>query len=252
MEIFTFSFLGLLVGFVSHFFGIGGGSIIVPVLLWLKPQWSHPQIVFLSLLIVFINSLNNIRIAKFNQKISFELKSILFLSLGVLLGASSGGHFIDLIPPQYLKIILGSLLLISALKIFRKKNHQKNSTSPSWLGLPLGFIAGLIASLTGLGGGMLFIPILIGVYKVAFKSVPAHSNAMMLISSLSALLSQMYKSNLSFSYQSIFESAMILIVFSFIGSFISAKLDLNLSEDIKKMSLASLLSILSIRTLLSV
>ena len=83
------------------------------------------------------------------------------ISIGIIIGAFSGGLVANKIPSQYLKVFFTCFLLLVTLKMFlnfQVTNSEKKIMKPFyWF---IGFIIGLKSSLLGVGGGTLSVPFL--------------------------------------------------------------------------------------------
>jgi len=119
MSVVFYFIAGLLAGTFSGFFGIGGGVIMVPVLVFLFGLTQHqaqgtalaamlPPITLLATLRYYYGGNVNIPIA-------------IFMSIGLLLGAYFGAEFSHYVPENILKRLFGVLLLfVSVRMIFFK------------------------------------------------------------------------------------------------------------------------------------
>ncbi|MBT3585660.1 MAG: sulfite exporter TauE/SafE family protein [Halobacteriovoraceae bacterium] len=186
--------IGLAVGVFSAFFGVGGGVILVPTLYALFPRMVPQAVIPCSLGVIFLNScLNTYNFAKDGRKPS--LKLVTPLGIFIVLGIFLGGNLAQQLSPRVIKMIFGGMLaLVAAKTLFTKtkKIELENwqlETNPRVLFLCslAAFFGGMIAGLTGLGGGIIIVPLLITVIGMPFKWVPAYSNATMAIGTFAGL-----------------------------------------------------------------
>lgn len=110
-------FLGILVGVLASFAGVGGGIIIVPLLIFLKK--THTQAVgtsFLAILIIsgaslfFHNKLNNV-IYPWG----------FYLGIGGILGAYIGSHLVMQVNQNIFQKIFGIFIIIMGIYLILKK-----------------------------------------------------------------------------------------------------------------------------------
>lgn len=123
IRIITGFLAGLLIGIVSSMLGVAGGELIIPTIIivyavGIKLAGS------LSLCVSFPTLLMGI--IKYRQNGEFKIvKSnlgfILFMAIGSVIGAFIGSRLLIGISAGTLQVILGAILLLSAIKIFRKK-----------------------------------------------------------------------------------------------------------------------------------
>lgn len=126
-------FAGLIIGIFSSMLGVAGGELIIPTIILLygidiKLAGS------LSLCVSFPTLL--IGIMKYGQKgeliiVKNNLSFVFCMAVGSVLGAFIGSRILIGIGVSTLQIILGTILLISAIKIFKNKRVIKNSTTNS-------------------------------------------------------------------------------------------------------------------------
>lgn len=263
MEMLQLFFLGLSVGFISSFFGIGGGSLIVPVLYTLYPSLPASTIIPVSLGSVFlITTINTYKFSKLSLLPSgkLTLNFLIFCSLGAL----TGTEVLHLINTQEAKKIMGFILIIMILRLllFKSPNNTSKQFKKSHLIFALtGFLGAFISSITGLGGGIIFTPIFINVLNIPMKFVSPFSNLAMLISTLIGLIPHFFISPSSSHFTNkviesgfIGEVNMTLIMLITFGAIFSTtlgvKYNASVSADTKKVFISILLFIFSLKLLL--
>lgn len=109
--------IGVVAGLINGLFGSGGGTIIVPALVFLlglQDYKAHataiPIILPLSIISVTVYLLNN--------KIPFDIA--LLVASGGIAGSYVGAKFLNKIPVKYLRKIFGSVIIYTAIRmIFR-------------------------------------------------------------------------------------------------------------------------------------
>lgn len=237
--LFVIIIIGLIVGLLASFFGIGVGLLISPILfiLFSESGVTSPVIwaIGTSLFCSFISAL----ISLFSQKkrIFLFLKQGLIVGLFGVLGVYFGKEIVlseFYTKDVYVPLFFLLLLFVSVL-FFRKNNSditlQITSKSLSTLKMGgVGAFGGLVASLTGIGGGVVLIPIMNLFYRLpTAKTVRVSSIAIVLIS-LSGWVQFAFFTDLSLKFQEFtigyvdFSMAIPLIVGAYIGSLFSSKL----------------------------
>lgn len=139
--------LGILTGLTSGFFGIGGGTILVPFLLLygfdmkVAVAISIMQMVFSSIFGSFINSRQNKGI----------FKDGLIIGIGGFFGGALSGVIVPNVDGQYLKYLFLLVLLFSIYRVASTStDHGKEVKVHSRFFLMLvGFIIGMIAMSIG-------------------------------------------------------------------------------------------------------
>ncbi len=99
-----------------------------------------------------------------NLDVKFGLK----LSIGSLLGAVAGVKLNLLIPEEKVQMLLYLVVLLSGISILLRKDKERTSDGKGFsieekllLTLALGFVTGVICSMSGAGGPVLVMPLLV-------------------------------------------------------------------------------------------
>jgi uncharacterized membrane protein YfcA len=264
MEIIALYIAGVLVGILSSFFGVGGGILIVPLLYFMYPELPSSSVIAISLSTIFLTTFMNI-IKYYRLGFFKDPKIIVFLILFCLMGGFTGSLLLPIIPSLWLKRFFGFFLLFISTKnlyeIYLKKSHSKmNNENPHPMGISIGaFIGANISSLTGLGGGVVFIPTFVNILGMNLTLASAFSNIGMSASTMmgviphltSELTSQVpYQSFIftHFVFGRVYFAIVGLLLFgATIGSKIGIKLNLTMEEKKKKTLLCAILYLVVIQ-----
>lgn len=226
---------GIVVNMTSALFGIGGGVLMVPILRTLFPEFPMQVVAACSLTIVMGTSLINLFLFR-RQQISISKKNVLLWSLGMVLGVQIGFELSFLFSDQVITAIFMLTLISLALKTLFHKPQAKSAGEPSVkeaicnIG-GCGF-GGLIAGITGIGGGSIMAPLVAQIRSVSPKQVAIYSNYMMFIGGIGNLYGYLSRpfslSSETFSHWQIgyvnIAIVGIVITSSFLTSFFSMKL----------------------------
>lgn len=191
MELITFLVIGALAGFAAGLFGVGGGTIIVPLLFIVFTQMGYsPDVVMhlalgTSLATIIVTSISSLM--AHNKKGSVMWPVFKNLAPGMALGCFFGAGVAGLISGIHLQIIVGIFLLWVAYRMFAKaKNQTAASTSNTAdqdtqfneIALPstpkqlaAGGVIGIASAIFGIGGGSLTVPYLTRYGVVMQKAV---------------------------------------------------------------------------------
>ena len=200
-------FLSLIVGLLSGLFGVGGGFLMTPFLIFMgvPPSYAVP------------NEVNNILATSVSGSLTHWFKETLDYKMGLMivvggvfgtvLGIITFTYFKEIgkislvisLAYMYLLATIGTLMLLEGVAevdrerkkiVLRKKLHNHN-----WLqGLPfrmrfkksklyesaftpiiLGLFVGFIASMMGVGGAFLMVPAMIYIIGMPTKLIPGTS-----------------------------------------------------------------------------
>jgi uncharacterized membrane protein YfcA len=156
------------------------GYIAVMSLLGLAPAEIKPTALALNILVASIGALQFWRAGHFSWRLfwPFALLSIPFAFLG---------GYLDL-PTQVFKVLVGVVLLVSSLRFVLKPPPETEPREPpravagaSGAGL------GLLAGLTGTGGGIFLTPLLLFMHWARAKQAAAVSALFILVNSIAGL-----------------------------------------------------------------
>ena len=235
--------IGLASGTVGAMFGIGGGIFTGPVLAILG--FSPIQVASTSLISVTFTSASS-TIAYSKQK-RIEYKIAVKLAAFSMPGAVIGAFISSTISLQYFKALFAIVLVFSALQIAYKgynyklengegKEGEKISRKRQILLFYIGsFFAGVVSSIFGIGGGIIFVPLMIFVFHISMMKAAPTSQLTLLITSLAGTASHLFLGHFYYVYAS------ILSIGSIIGAQIGVRLFLKSRENLLQRLYALLL-----------
>jgi uncharacterized membrane protein YfcA len=169
-------FLGSAVGFLAGLLGIGGGLIVVPALVYLLPyiqmgsdvtgqgvalsnEVIMPMALATSLAAIVLTSASAAWAHQKNNNIPWEItKPLMFtVALGALLGAFIADH----LSAKTLTHFFATAVCLLASYMLLSIRIQRTKEMPSNIKLQfISFITGVVASLMGMAGGAILVPVL--------------------------------------------------------------------------------------------
>ena len=259
--------LSAIVGVLSGLFGVGGGFLMTPFLIFLGVPPAY----------AVANEANNILATSVSGSTTHYLKNTLDYKMGLMIviggtiGTSLGiytfTYFKDIgkidtvisLAYMYILAIIGTLMLVESLgEIDKAKKNlliKKKLHVHYWIhGLPfrmrfpksklyesaftpiiIGLLVGFIAAIMGIGGAFILVPAMIYIIKMPTKLVPGTSLFVTIF--VSVIVTFLH----SFNYGSI---DLMLVFMLVIGSIIGVQLGQKLGERIDSSGLRALLAIL--------
>lgn len=150
--------VGMLVGVLSGTFGIGGGTVIVPALVWLG--LSQRNAAATSTLAIVPTSISGVVSYATGGHVDWLAAVLLFC--GMFVGGQIGSWLLSRLPELVLRWIFVAFLVfvvINQVSFVPSRDHQivMSVTTGICLAL-LGVIIGALAGLLGIGGGALAVP----------------------------------------------------------------------------------------------
>jgi len=216
--------LGFAAGILGSMIGLGGGIIVVPVLTFLgfPPTVAASNSLFAAL----SNSIAS-TISYSRQK---RIEYFLGLKLGLLAipGTILGAIISTDIAPDIFKILFGFVLVASAIYIFLRKQIESREKviSKQMIIFAIGssFFAGIISSFFGIGGGIIFVPLMVVGMGMSMKKAAPTSQLILFFASLSGVIVHSVLGHPDFL------QAGFLAIGSFFGGLVGAKLSLSVKE----------------------
>mgnify|MGYP001296519325 FL=1 len=267
VNIFTIFSLSTVVGILSGLFGVGGGFLMTPFLIFLGIPPSY----------AVANEANNILATSVSGSTTHWLKDTLDYKMGIMIivGGTAGTiigiltftyfkeigkiNIVISLAYMYILAIIGTLMLVESVReIDRAKKKivlKKKLHSHYWIhGLPfrmrfpksklyesaftpiiIGLIVGFIAAIMGIGGAFILVPAMIYIIGMPTKLVPGTSLfATVFVSAIVTILH-------AFNYGSI---DLILVSMLILGSIVGVQIGQKIGEFIDSSELKTLLAIL--------
>ncbi len=192
--------VGCVAGWLAGFFGVGGGIVLVPILLWfyqtmlaVPAQVAAHLTLGTSLFIVVLTSLSSATRHYRNGHVI--LKAALVIGVTSVLAAFAGSQFAAALPGKVLLQIFSAVLMLTAAMLIidlkPEKKERETTLSPGHMVLT-GALTGVLSSLTGLGGGVLSIPLMHYLMGFPMKRAVGTSSATIVITAAAAALGYVY------------------------------------------------------------
>jgi len=189
-------------GIIGSLIGVGGGIVMTPVLTYMG--FSPAVIASSSLIAVFATSISSTLTYIRRKYINYRLG--LQLALPAIPGSIIGGFLSNFISLEHFKIYFAVLLTSVGLYIlFKNKIINKTlgrTPKPLFYFIIIfgTFGAGLISSFFGIGGGIIFVPILVIIYKLKMINASPTAQFTLLISTITGLLTHILLEHPDYSY----------------------------------------------------
>lgn len=173
--------LGAIAGLIAGVFGLGGGIIIVPTLIFTFSYLHFPPEVLTHLAVgtslstIMFTSLSAIYVH--HKKLAVNWPLAFKLSVGMLVGGFIGAFFAELFSGELLQKIFAFYSATVALQMWFSWRPKGALSLPQRSGLALlGSCIGIISGLFGIAGGSLVVPILT-LYRVKITQAIATAAA---------------------------------------------------------------------------
>lgn len=180
-NIYLLIFIGFAIGTLGTLIGAGGGFILVPLLIIMRPDFSSETITAISMVVVACNAISGS--AAYMKSKRVDYKAGIIFAICTIPGSILGVLTTKIIPRGLFDIIFGFIMLLLAVFLFIKGGKEEFSDKPvankkSWihqhlvdrwgeeyyysynlrLGMLLSVFVGYFSPLLGIGGGIIHVP----------------------------------------------------------------------------------------------
>jgi uncharacterized membrane protein YfcA len=233
--------LGFAAGILGSMIGLGGGIIVVPILTFFG--FPPTLAVSNSLFAAFSNAAGSTISYSRQKRIEYSLG----LKLGLLTipGTILGAYISSDVTPGIFKILFGLVLISSAIYIFLRKKietSEKNLTTQMIVFvISASFFAGIISSFFGIGGGIVFVPLMVVGIGMTMKKAAPTSQFILLFASLSGIIVHSILGHPDFF------QAGLLAAGAFVGGIIGARISLDIKERSLQILVSTIIIIAAIK-----
>lgn len=175
IEIIAFLFaVGLFVGFVAGLFGIGGGMVMVPILIYVFDHLAVPieisgvMAIATSVGCIVFTGMSSAR-AHFKHN-NVEKSVLPHLAIGVALGGVIGALIADYVGGVIILQVFVAFAYFSAYRMFQPHTKIIADTFPKnkLFSIGSGTIIGAVSNIVGIGGGVLSVPLMV-MYNIPMR-----------------------------------------------------------------------------------
>jgi len=248
---------GILFGIISSLAGIGGGALYMSVMIII---FAIPINEARNTSTFIISLFSGFAFITYYRQGKVDLKvSIVFAGFALLGSISATIIFIAFpIDNIALKIVIASVILISGLNMIRKaikhfKSDRNNNIIQEFSfenfdyktnlekGIPLFFLAGFVAHLSGIGGGMIFVPILTIAFGIPIHFATAISTTMIFFLGIYNASTRIFLGTIHY------DIGILIGIGAIAGALVGAKFSKKISKSALQFFVAIVLISLSIR-----
>ena len=214
--------LGIFAGILGGLLGIGGGTIIVPMLIIIcsMPQKKAQGT---SLFCAMLIAISGIYPYTFHGNINYIYG--IFISLGAIIGAIIGSYIMKRTDTKILRNIFVCLLIYVSINMIYTGIKQTDmiiysfDLSKEWIVwsvlFTIGIITGTLSGLLGIGGGLIMVPSML-ILGFGQKMAQGISLLCMIPTAFTGIISQAKAQNVDFKAGIIIGGSSV--IFSFLGA----------------------------------
>ena len=194
---------GAVAGITAGFLGVGGGVVLTPLCLMIYPHLgvesdSLIQVIF-GTNMVCVTAFSLAAAIQHTATKPIDWRTVALMVPLAVIGSWSGGWTASLISSLYLKKLFGIFLAVSSIIIIVRNAQytsegflKRKALFPMSMIPLLGFIAGFLGTLLGIGGGVVMVPALILLFVYPVERVAAVSSSVIIFIGLAGVCSYMW------------------------------------------------------------
>ena len=236
--------VGIVAGFLSGLFGVGGGILMVPALvlvLHFDQRLAHGTSLA-AVLPIAISSLTSYALA---GEVDWTVGAL--LAVGAVGGAVIGTHILHRLPHDALAFAFALLLVATAGRLLLDHSDAGGRAALSVVGvvalIATGFATGILAGLLGVGGGIIMVPAMVVGFGLPAALAKGTSLLVIVPTSVMGTWRNRTKKNVDMRV------AVILGLGGVVSAFIGGKISVGMSEALSNTLFAALLIVVAIRML---
>ena len=228
-------FVGLGAGTLGSLLGVGGGIIMVPALTFLN--LSPTQAASTSLIAVMSTSFSSTLEYSRQKRINYKLA--VWMGACAIPGGIVGAFLSDFLQEDSFKLYFGLMLMLTGIYISCKNSvlkdqHARRRSLPLQIGVFIAsFGAGIVSSLFGVGGGIIFVPAMLLVLGLTMHTAAPTSQLTLLMTAIAGV----------FTHSALGHPDYVQAIALSAGAFVGAQIGARLSRVTKDVLLQRLLGL---------
>ncbi|MGH9116350.1 MAG: sulfite exporter TauE/SafE family protein [Acidimicrobiales bacterium] len=238
--------VGLVAGFLSGLFGVGGGILIVPslvLILHMAQRLAHGT----SLAAIVPIAVAGVIGFALEDAVDWAVAGLLIV--GAAAGAVVGTRLLAILPARALGFIFTGALLATAIRLVFDQSDatgRGDLTVAGGLGLvAIGMLSGVLAGLLGVGGGIIMVPAMVLLYSIPGAVAKGTSLAVIIPTAVVGTVRNLHAHNADL------QTAALVGLSGMVSSFAASKISIGLDDRLSNILFAGLLVLTSLRTLVT-
>jgi uncharacterized membrane protein YfcA len=238
--------VGVLAGFFSGLFGVGGGILIVPglvLLMRMGQRLAHGT----SLAAIVPIAVSGVATYALHDSVDWPVAGVLVV--GAVGGAAIGTRALAGINQRVLRLAFATFLVAAAIRLLLEISHPAGrgalTVGPVLGLLAIGVASGVLAGLLGVGGGIVIIPALVVLFSIADPVAKGTSLAVIIPTAIVGTISNVHRGNADLSV------AAVVGVLGAGSAYLGSHLSLRMSPRLSSVLFAVLLLMVALRMYLT-
>jgi uncharacterized membrane protein YfcA len=234
----------VLAGLSSGLFGVGGGILIVPLLVYLlklDQKRAHATSLAAVVPIALVGAWG------YGTHGNVNLSAVIYVLLGSIVGATYGAKILHRISLPAIQILFAFMLMLSGLRLLWSVDptHLFHGWASHAFLIVVGLFSGVLSGLLGVGGGIFVVPALISAAGLSSLEARGTSLAAIVGTALGGAVTHALRGNVEIRL------AALCGLGGIPGAFLGVSLSHNLSEGLVVKALAAVILLVAIGQLRS-
>ena len=198
LEFLIFVIVGCGIGFLAGLFGVGGGFVMVPILIFcyehsgVSPSVLTHIAIGTSLFVVLFSSLSSSY--QQNKQRNIDWRVVFVIGFSSALTAFATARVAAALSGMHLRVAFAIIVMAAAIRMLTESEAKAQEklelvSRPSTIGLVgIGLVAGVVSGLAGIGGGVFTVPMMYYFLKMPLKLAIGTSSAAIFITALFSVI----------------------------------------------------------------
>ena len=193
-----FVLAGSVVGFFAGFFGVGGGILMVPLLIFsyeysgVSPSILTHLAIGTSLFVIIFASIMSTY--QHNRQRTIHWRAVLIIGFSSALTALGTARFAAALRGKHLQVVFAMIVVIAVIRMLTESQIEAQkkleiTSQPRAISLAgIGLATGVVSALGGVGGGLVIIPMMYNLLNYPLKLAIGTSSATIVITAFFSLV----------------------------------------------------------------
>ncbi len=193
---------GSVVGFFAGLFGVGGGILMIPLLIFsyehagISPSVLTHLAIGTSLFVIVFASIMSAY--QHNRQRTIHWRAACIIGFSSALTALATARFVAAMRGRHLQTVFAIIMIIAAIRMMTESKMEAQRklevpTNPKPFGLAgIGFATGVFSALAGVGGGIVIIPMMYNFFNYPLKVAIGTSSATIVMTAFFSLVGYLW------------------------------------------------------------
>ncbi len=229
--------IGLAAGFLSGMFGVGGGILIVPGLVFVL---HFQQKLASGTSLAAIVPLSIVGVISYAALGAVSVPAALLVAAGSIAGARVGTRLLQVIRPKPLQVVFALFMIVVIISLYFSVPDRAAMLTITWISglgmVAVGIVTGILSGLLGVGGGVIIVPALMLLFGASDLVAKGTSLLIMIPTALVGTFSNVQTKNVDIP--AALTVGLPACITTFVGSSVAGRVSPDLANNLFSIFLA--------------